>query len=209
LDRAALHVLRAQDDLRLAARCVSGDRTAHEELFAAQRLRVHATLFRILGSNADMEDLIQESFLEIFRSLGNFRGEAVLATWVDRVTARVAYAHLTRKGRRRTAHLELVPDVPDGAPSAEGRAASREAARAFYGVLEGIEAKQRIAFTLHVIDGRPLREVAGVMEASLVATKVRVWRARREIERRARREPALAGFLEGGTGTGPEEDEER
>lgn len=72
---------------------------------------------------------------------------------------------------------------------------ARDAARRLYAVLDRIEARQRIAFTLHVIDGRPLQEVAQVMESSLVLTKTRVWRATREVEKRARRDPMLAGFL--------------
>lgn len=183
------------EDLRLAGACVAGDRAAQRGLFAREKRRVHATLYRILGSNQDMEDLVQEAFFEVFRSLGSYRGEAILATWIDRVTARVAYAYLTRERGRRTARLELVPEVADGRPSLEQRALAREAARELYALLDRIEPNQRIAFTLHVIDGRPLREVAAIQEASLVATKVRVWRARREVERRAARHPVLAAFL--------------
>ena len=73
---------------------------------------------------------------------------------------------------------------------------AREAARRAYALLDRLELNKRVAFSLHVIDGRPLAEVARVMDASLVATKVRVWRARREMERRADRDPVLKNFLE-------------
>lgn len=62
-----------------------------------------------------------------------------------------------------------------------------------------MDAKLRLSFTLHAIDGRPLSEVAELMDASLVATKTRVWRARRELAERARRDPVLAGFLPSAT----------
>lgn len=184
---------------------MAGDRVAQQGLFAREKRRVHATLYRILGSNQDMEDLVQEAFFEVFRSLGSYRGEAVLSTWIDRVTARVAFAYLTHERGRRTARLELVPEPADGKPSLEQRALAREAARELYALLDRIEPNQRIAFTLHVIDGRPLKEVAIIQEASLVATKVRVWRARREVERRAARHPALAVFLQAGSPRGPAE----
>src|SRR4051794_31501992 len=126
--------LRAPDDLRLAGRCVQGDRAAQRELFHREKRRVHATLDRVLGTNAEMEDLVQDAFIEVFKSLGNFRGEAQLSTWIDRVTVRVAYAYLTRK-KTRPARLEAMPEMPSHDPNAEQRALMREAARRMYEVL--------------------------------------------------------------------------
>jgi RNA polymerase sigma-70 factor, ECF subfamily len=186
--------VRAPDDLTLAQRCVAGDRSAQRALFQRDVRRVHATLYRILGSNGSIDDLVQESFLEIFRSLKNFRGESALATWSDRCTVRVAYGYLSSK-RKRLPQLEIVSEVPAGDPNAEERAIARQAAHRLYAELEHLEPTQRLAFTLHAIDGRRLEEVAQLMEATLVATKSRVWRARQALEKRARRDPLLAEYL--------------
>jgi RNA polymerase sigma-70 factor (ECF subfamily) len=190
-----LHEVRAPDDLSLASRCVAGDRAAQRELFERERRRVHGALYKILGTNNHMEDLLQEAFLEIFRSLRHFRGEASLGTWIYRCTVRVAYAHLTRK-RPPTAQIELVPELAAGDPSAEERAMAREAARRLYQELDRIEPLHRLAFALHAIDGCSLEEVAQIMEATVTATKARVWRARQQLEKRARRDPLLASFLD-------------
>ncbi len=183
-----------QDDLRLAHRCVSGDEAAQRDFFRRERRHVHATLYRVLGSNADMDDLVQDAFLEIFRSLRNFRGDSSLSTWLDRIAVRVAYAHLSRK-RHPTTRLELVAEPRAGDASAEERVQMREAARRLYAVLDGLDPKKRIAFALHVIDGRPLKEVAAAMESSVVLAKVRVWRAYQVVNERARTDPLLASFL--------------
>jgi RNA polymerase sigma-70 factor, ECF subfamily len=164
------------------------------EVFRRQKQRVHATLYRILGSNNDMDDLVQESFIEIFRSLPTFRGDALLSTWIDRITVRVAYAHIARR-KPDTVRLSLVPEAPSSDANAEERATAREAARRLYAILDRIEPNQRIAYTLHVIDGRPIPEVAGIMNASVVTTKVRAWRAARIVEKRALHDPLLAGFV--------------
>jgi RNA polymerase sigma factor (sigma-70 family) len=184
----------AQDDLALARRCAGGDGAAQRQLFRDQRMRVHRTLFRILGSNRVMEDLIQDVFIEVFRSLERFRGEAKLSTWIARITTRVAMAHI---GSRKppTQSLDTVAEVGTGAPNAEDVAVFRQTAERLYLALDRVDPVHRIAFALHVIEGLPLREVAEITDASLVATKSRVWRARRELERRARRDPLLAGFL--------------
>lgn len=118
-----------------------------------------------------------------------------MSTWIDRIVVRVAYAYLSRRPPR-TARLEAVPEIPAGDASAEQRAHLRQAAQRLYHVLDRLDAKLRVAFSLHVIDGRPLTEVATLMSASLVATKTRVWRARREAERRAKKDPLLQAFIE-------------
>jgi RNA polymerase sigma-70 factor (ECF subfamily) len=188
-----LRVVRQAEEHDFEARCVAGDRAALRELFERERVRVHALIFRVVGSNAHIDDLLQDAFLEIFRSLPGFRGESSLRTWIDRCAVRVAYAHFGRKSRQ--PFLESVQDTPARAPSAEERSALREAARHLYAELERLEPKQRLAFTLFAIEDRPLSEVAELMDASVVSTKVRVWRARRTIEKRAKNDPLLREFL--------------
>jgi RNA polymerase sigma factor (sigma-70 family) len=187
----------AQDDLELARRCAAGEVSGQRQLFRTYRGQVHRTLYRILGSNRDMEDLVQDTFIEVFRSLERYRGEARLSTWIARITTRVAFAAIGRR-KPQTSSLESVPEADAGMPDAAEVMEMRQAARRLYAALDRIEAAQRIAFALHVIEGLPLREVASITEASLVATKSRVWRARRELERRARLDPLLAGFLGAG-----------
>jgi len=184
-----------RDDFGLAQRCASGDRAAQSALFSQYRRQVHGILYRILGSNRELEDLVQDSFIQVFRSLERFRGESKLSTWIARITTRVALAHIRR---RKPAHVELdsIPMPAAEGPSAAHRAEGRQAARRMYEVLDKLDAKQRVAFALHVIDERPLKEVASIMGASLVATKSRVWRARKEMIRRASRDAILASYLQ-------------
>jgi len=186
---------RRTEDVELAKRCVSGDVAAQMEVFRREKHRVHATLHRVLGSNADIDDLIQDTFIEIFRSLPGFRGDALLSTWVDRIAVRVAYGYIARR-KPETVRLSVVPDAPSRDASAEERALAREAARRLYAILDRVEANQRIAYTLHVIDGRPLPEVAKIMNASVIATKLRAWRAARTVEKRAKNDPLLAEFVD-------------
>jgi DNA-directed RNA polymerase specialized sigma24 family protein len=67
-------------------------------------------------------------------------------------------------------------------------------------VLDGLSPGARVAFTLHEIDGRSMAEVAEVVGATVTATKLRVWRARRAVEAAAAADPVLREFVsEGGT----------
>ncbi|MGE0870091.1 MAG: RNA polymerase sigma factor [Kofleriaceae bacterium] len=191
------------EDVLLVDRCLTGEPAATRELFRRHRARVHACLFRVLGSNREIDDLLQEAFLQVFQSLRNWRAEASLATWIDRVSVRVAYRHLSQRGRRViTASLDLVPDGAgiEHATIAIGPGAQRQLARdgvrRLYAVLDQMSAAARLAFTLHAIDGRSLAETAELVGSSVTATKLRVWRARRRIEAAAAADPVLSEFIE-------------
>ena len=187
------------EDVNLVERClgrVSGaQETAARDLFRRYRGRVHAALFRILGGNADMEDLLQETFVQVFTSLKSWRAEASLATWIDRIAVRVAYRAI---GRRRSRLEQLTDgDAPEVVVATDGPAAvmARDGVRRLYAALEALSPAARIAFALHEIDGRSMAEVAEVTGASVTATKLRVWRARRSLEASAARDPVLREFL--------------
>jgi RNA polymerase sigma-70 factor (ECF subfamily) len=185
---------RPNTDIELARRSALGDRTAQRQLFDEQRRRVHWILFRILGSNVEIEDLIQEAFLAIFRSLADYRGEASLSTWVDRIATRTAYRHLS-KSPERTTRLEALPTWSTIQSELEEEIHLRDVARRLYTILDRLQPKYRIAYALHVIDGRSISEVARLTEVTLVAAKNRVWRARRMMERHAKADPVLREFL--------------
>lgn len=190
---AVYHAMNLEDAL-LVDRCLDGEQAAARELFRRQSGRIQATLYRILGSNRDMDDLLQETFIQVFRSLATFRGEARLSTWVDRIAVRVAYRYISQK-KPHTFTTELSDDFDGGAVLPNRHVLAREGVRRFYAALGELPAPSRIAFTLHELDGRSVAEVADAVNASVTATKLRIWRARRALFRKAARDPILAEFL--------------
>lgn len=188
------------EDVVLVERCLGrvtgAQEAAARDLFRRYRGRVHAALFRILGGNADMEDLLQETFVQVFASLKSWRAEASLATWIDRIAVRVAYRAI---GRRKARLDQLSSDgtTPDVAVTTDEPAAilAKDGVRRLYAALDRLAPASRIAFALFAIDGRSMAEVAEVTGASVTATKLRVWRARRTLEAAAARDPVLREFL--------------
>jgi len=188
------------EDVLLVDRCLTGEPAATRELFRRHKNRVHACLFRVLGSNRDMDDLLQEAFLQVFQSLRGWRAEASLATWVDRVSVRVAYRYLTQKGRRvQTDELDeeagTAIGIHDSGTHGTRRQMARDGVKRLYAALDELSPAARLAFTLHEIDGRSLAETAKLVGSSVTATKLRVWRARKRIEAQAATDPVLAEFL--------------
>jgi RNA polymerase sigma-70 factor, ECF subfamily len=181
-------------DLELARRAAAGDRGALRAVFVEQRPAVHRVLFRILGSNRDLEDLLQDAFVEILRALPSFRGDSSLGRWCQTIAIRVAYLAISRR-RPPGVDLALVEDSVADGTDVQRDVEVREAARRLYAALDRIEAKQRIAFVLAVLDGNSLAEVAELTESSRFAVKTRIWRARRELLRRAKKDAVLSAYL--------------
>lgn len=191
------------EDVLLVDRCLTGEPAATRELFRRHKNRVHACLYRVLGTNRDMDDLLQEAFLQVFQSLRGWRAEASLATWIDRVSVRVAYRYLTQKGRR--VQTDALDENDEGPTLADGhgsgshgtrRQLARDGVKRLYAVLGELSPAARLAFTLHEIDGRSLAETAKLVGSSVTATKLRVWRARKRIEAAAAADPVLAEFVD-------------
>src|ERR1051326_7736443 len=102
--------VRPDADRQLVARCAKGERVAQIELYRGEVQRVHAILFRVLGAHSGaIEDLIQETFIRVFRSLPQFRAESQLSTWIGRIALNTAYDHL-RARRPPATRLEAIPE---------------------------------------------------------------------------------------------------
>ena len=178
----------------------AGDPVAVGELFRTHLRGVHRVVYRLIGRSPDVDDLVQMVFIEAFRSLGGFRGDALFSTWLTRIAVRVTMRAL--KQRRQTQAATAWPDT-DGhigdlagsSPSPERMVAAREGLRVLDGLLAELRPKRRAAFVLHVLEGHPMDEVAAILNVSTAAVKVRVHDARRHIERRVLADPALADAL--------------
>lgn len=179
--------------------CRRGDRLVLDAVLRAYVPVLDRLLTRLAGPRADVEDLLQTTLLEAVTSFPRFRGEASVKTWLCRIAVHVFQRHLRRPDRRHRALLELVPDgteVADGAPAVDDVVERKRQLARLYHHLDAIGEKKRIAFVLCVIEGRPTDEVAGLMRASGVATKSRVFWARRELMARVKRDPRLREFLQ-------------
>lgn len=183
-----------QDDAALIAACIAGDVAAQRVLFRREFARVNATVYRIVGSPRDADDLVQETFIAVFRGLARFRSESKLSTWIDRIAVRVVFHHL--RGRKQHIPLDLIGDVDAGGGSVDDQAHAREGLRRLYGVLAELSPESRTAFALFAIDGRSIAEVAQITQTSLVAAKCRIWRARREVMKHAKGDALLAELVQ-------------
>jgi len=167
-------------DAELLKACRSGDPGAFEELVRRTQHRVYALAYRLVGDRGEAEDVAQEAYLRVFRSLGGFRQEARFETWLHRIVVNAALSHLRRRGR----FGDLVRDAgtdpePPPAPPAQDRAVDRDLIRR---ALEELPAGSRTTLVLYEMYGLSCREIGEELGVSEGAVKVRLHRARRRLK---------------------------
>jgi RNA polymerase sigma-70 factor (ECF subfamily) len=180
--------------------CRRGERGALDQVFRAHVSYLERVLARVAGRTLDVEDLLQSTLMAAMLAFPSFRGEAHVRTWLARIAVHVAHDRLRSAARARRRDAAL-PDGevarPPGPVGSEETLDQRRRLERLEVHLSALGPKKRIAFVLHVFEGLELEEVAALMGAGVAATKSRVFWARRELLRRARRDPLLRDLAEG------------
>lgn len=185
-------------DLALVERAQAGEREALGELFVQHAAPVRRLLLSVVGPIADLDDLVQEVFLQVHRSLPRFRRESRFSTWLHRIAVNTAISHLRRPRGRAVPTEPQVIDALAASPDADphGALVGREMARRLYRILDSLTPKRRAAYTLFEIEGRAIAEVAEILGVPVAVAKSRIWFARREVKRLAAGDEYLGRLVE-------------
>ena len=177
----------ADPDAGLAARVARGDHPAFEMLMRRHNRALFRTARAILRDDAEAEDALQEAYLQAYHTIGSFRGEARLSTWLARVVANEALMRL-RKQARRSAIIPLQPGVAVDEVNqiAEGsmeKGPERSARRAEMRKLleERIDALPdafRAVFMLRAVEENSVEETASILQIPEATVRSRFFRAR-------------------------------
>jgi len=181
----------------LLERCRRGDQAAFRQLFRLHSPDVLRLVGRMLGRHADTEDVVQEVFLQVHRSLRDFRGDAKFSTWLHRVTVNVVLM-VRRSARSRPVFSEPPPDdtLRDEGVWPDEDAARRERMSAFRRCIDRLTEKKRTVFILHELEGMPAAEISEIVEAPVLTVRTRLFYARQELNDLMRQEPSLVAFAE-------------
>jgi RNA polymerase sigma-70 factor (ECF subfamily) len=177
------------DESDLLARLRTGDGDAYEELVRAYSGRLLAVARRIVGSDEEARDVIQDAFLNAFRSLPRFHGDARLSTWLHRIVVNSALMKLRTRKRKPEESIEpLLPAfLADGhyaerfsawgeqADTALSRAETKDLVRKY---IDQLPESFRTVLLLRDIEGLDTEETARVLETTPNAVKIRLHRAR-------------------------------
>ncbi len=180
----------------LVERARRGDRAAFTELFRQHRSIVAAIVYRMSGPTPDLEDIVQEVFLQVHRSLPDFRGQSKFSTWLHRVAVNVVLMQRRRaKSRPSFANEEAGRNEPDDGLLPDQDLARQRRIQAFHRLLDQLSEKKRNVFVLHEIEGMSPAEIAELVDCPVLTVRTRLFYARKELTEMMRNEPALAALV--------------
>jgi RNA polymerase sigma-70 factor (ECF subfamily) len=168
---------------RLLERLRAGDPVAFEEMVAAYQHRVFGVAYRMMGNPADAEDIAQDVFLRVHRSIGEFRGEAKLSTWLYTIASRLCLNRLASGDRRivrqgEEALTRLAHDRAD--PAADLEQAELEVA--LHRAIAELPEERRIVVVLRDLEGLSYEEIATALDLELGTVRSRLHRARMDLK---------------------------
>jgi RNA polymerase sigma-70 factor (ECF subfamily) len=178
-------------DEQLAARAAAGDESAFEAIVTRYQSRVFRLAWRLTGSESDAADVLQETFLQVYRKIATFRGASRFGTWLYRIATNAALMHRRARARRPAEPLDDFLPGFDGdglhaATPAEIRAAEdverrldrRRLAEKALAAVDRLPDAHREAFVLRDLEEMSTAEVADVLGLDPAAVRQRVHRAR-------------------------------
>lgn len=181
-------------DAGLVDRCLSGDDTAWEELVRVHTRRVYSICYRFTNRESDSQDLTQDVFVRVFKSLRSFRsGEGTFAVWLTRLTRNLLIDHYRRtKLERATDSIEDQLTVLEEKTASYGRTdsllAGREASQLLQGALQKLSPELRETVILRDIEEMEYREIADTLQVPEGTVKSRLNRGRAELAKILRRQ---------------------
>jgi RNA polymerase sigma-70 factor (ECF subfamily) len=179
------------DEQALLERIRNGDDSGFEQLVKQHTGKIIGLAWRLVGNREEAEDLAQEAFLRLHRSLPDFRGDSRISTWLYRTTTRLAIDHLRRERiKRKLFFFRQNNDAPDPVELASdtrndpGRELlAQEAMKSLRRSLGKLSPRQQVIFTLRHYEGLTLQEIAEHLGLEIGTVKAHLHRAVTQLRR--------------------------
>ncbi len=168
-----------------------GDETAFKAIVTTWKDMVYNTALGILQNAEDAEDVAQEVFVQVYESIGSFKGESKFSTWLYRITITKSMDHIRRKKRKkRFAGIQSLfginnepvhepPDFHHPGISLD----NKETAAILMKAVKGLPENQQVAFTLHKMEGLSYQEVSEVMKTTVSSVESLLHRAKNNLRK--------------------------
>ncbi len=180
----------------LVRRCIAGDAVAWEEIVRQYHRRIYNICYRFAGSADDAQDLTQEVFIKMYRTLNSYDvGRGAFVTWVSTITRNLLVDHFRRSKQDRVTdsldvptseHEDALPlsdRIDDKAPAPDSKVQSREAGETVHRALQKLSPELREAVILRDLQDMDYREIAAVLKVPEGTVKSRINRGRAELAR--------------------------
>lgn len=177
------------DDITLVARIRNGDFDAFETLVTRYQDRVYGLALSMLRDGVEAQDVVQETFLNVFRKLDSFRGDAAFSSWLYRIAANNTMMRLrSRKREAETSIDDALPrfdaeghwsqSIEDWSRRVDQRIENQELGEQIKAAVALLPEKYRIVFLLSDVEELSMKEVGDILGLSIPNVKTRLHRAR-------------------------------
>ena len=190
-------------DLALVEAARNGDRRAFSQLFDRHHGRVYAMCARLLHERSDVEDAVQQAFLEAWRCLHKFEGRSRFTTWLTRIAIHTSLG-LRRKVKRLVFTDEVRPEAAvheigwgKGPSRPDDDVQLRDRRLALHEILTTLTEKKRVVFVLAELEGMTAPEIGEILSVPDATVRTRLFHARKEFARAAAQHRAFADEVEG------------
>lgn len=180
------------EESRLIKEIQDGNQNAFRLLVEKHQQKVVNTCFGIVHSRADAEDLAQDVFLEVFRTAGNFRGDAKISTWMYRIATNRSLNFIRNKNRKGffqsieeafTGGRNRNNEISDsGSDQPDGNITDQQRSALLYKTIDKLPEKQRVAFTLNKYEELTYQQIAEIMDISLASVESLIHRAKKNLQ---------------------------
>lgn len=182
-----LNTTQFAEGIDIVERAKRGDEPAFQQIYRAHAARIHSLCRRILRNEEDAEDLTQEVFLQLFRKIDTYRGEAAFSTWLHRLSLNIILMALRKR------HLNVVPLEEEGAEDHASTVPELgRADQSLIGCVDRVALERavselppgyRIMYLLHDVEGYEHEEIADILGCTAGNCKSQVHKARMKLRR--------------------------
>jgi len=180
------------DEDRLLEGLIRGDENSFRDLVHNYQDRVYNTCLHFLRDTGEAEDISQEVFIEIYRSVSKFRGDASLSTLIFKIATMKCLEHQRyKKRKRRKAYFQSLLGVAEAKEYLEHKSVEyrhpgiqleeKERSEYLFKAIDNLADAQKTAFTLHNIDGLSYKEIAVIMDKSISSVESLIFRAKQNL----------------------------
>ena len=170
-----------------------GKRHAFEQLIEDYQDKIFGKCLSFVPNKEDAEDIAQEVFVEVFKSIRKFKGNSTLSTWIYRITTNKCLEFIRKKNtKKRFAFLQSLfgNEIPLDKTSyfTEFKhpgilLENKEDAEVLYSAIDSLPEDQRVAFTLHKIEGLSYKEISEITEKSIPSIESLLFRAKKNLKK--------------------------
>jgi RNA polymerase sigma-70 factor (ECF subfamily) len=183
--------MQPHDDQLLISSLKQGDNGAYRQLVDRFGNQVFNVAISLLNNREDAEDVTQEVFTAIYHSIGRFRGDAALSTWIYRMTLSRTLEHIRTAQRKKRSGImvrlfggeksvDMEAEHPFYHPGIQLE--NRERSAILFSAIKQLPENQKTAFILHKVEGLSQTEIAGIMEITVSAVESLMVRARQRLK---------------------------